>query len=141
MNTTDQISWLDGTATAAAALIHAHPILTAILVATVCSWTLTAAIKGWIPAGPRRALKVRTLDCVIAFVIAVFLLSGLVPWKLLLGVSLLIGSGSPFAYWGASELLCWKWPQLRKYLALSELAPALPDPPDASDSPNGETPQ
>ena len=109
-------------ASAFEAFLTAHPIVIAIVTAIVCSWTLTAALKPWFPSGPKRARNLRTADCLIAAAIAAIMLHGLFTWQLLFGLCLLIGSGSPFAYWIVSELLCWKWPQLRKYLALRELA-------------------
>lgn len=119
----DVINQASENASALEAFVRDHTIIAAIIVATVCSWALTAAIKGWISTGPRKALAVRTIDCAIAGVLAAIMLHDQFAWHILTGVCLLIGSGSPFAYWILSELVCWKWPGLRKYLALRELAP------------------
>ena len=47
-----------------------------------------------------------------------------------------IGGSSPVAYFLLSELLCWKWPNLRAYLSLRELAPDT----DTNDQTKGPTP-
>jgi hypothetical protein len=137
MNPADQISFLNAWASAAAAFAHDYPTITVMVIATICSWTLTAAIRGWIPHRPRRALIVRTLDCAIAFGLALFMLWGLLPPRVLVGVSLLIGSGSPTIYWLLSSALCWKWPGLKKWLSLRELGPD-PEPSNDLNTPSGD---
>lgn len=111
------------------AFLHDQPIVVALLLAAVISWTLTAAAKPWVADGPKKKRNLRTLDVCIAALVSAILLFGHVDWRLLIGLSLFIGGGSPFGYFLFSEAMCWKWPSLRKYLSLRELAPD-PDPTD-----------
>lgn len=105
------------------AFLHDHPIVCAFAIALLASWVLTAFVKPWLSKGPNFARNVRTIDCILAAAIAALLLHGLFGWRWIVGLSLLIGGSSPFAYWAAAGALCWKWPGLTKYLSLRELAP------------------
>lgn len=102
------------------AFIANHPFVTAILVATLVSWAVTAAFKV-----PLRALLpdawqdwcIRTFDCAVAGAVAWYMWPGEhdAVW------ALLVGTGSPVVYWALSGFLVWKWPGLQKYLTLREL--------------------
>jgi hypothetical protein len=105
------------------AFLRDHPIVAALLLAAVVSWTLTAAVKPWVEDGPTKARKLRTFDVVVAGVVGAVMLWGHVDLRLLVGLSLFIGGGSPFGYFMFTEALCWKWPKLRRFLSLRELAP------------------
>lgn len=108
--------------TFAEAFLHDFPILSAILIAMLASWALTAAVKPWWPPlRPRKRLELRLFDVVVAGVLFTIAAWDSLSWKVLLSVALLVGAGSPFGYYGVTELLCWKWPSLRRFLSLKEL--------------------
>jgi hypothetical protein len=123
-----------------------HPIVAALLLAAAISWSLTAAIKPWVADGKNKKRNLRTFDVVVAAIVGAVMLWGHVDWRLNVGLSLFIGGGSPFGYFMFTEALCWKWPSLRRYLSLRELAPepdsvgdessADADPPVPPDSKN-----
>lgn len=105
------------------AFLRDHPVVAALLLAAVISWSLTAVLKPWIPNGPSKARTLRTFDVLAAGIVGALMLWGHVEWRLLVGLSLFIGGGSPFGYFLASEALCWKWPKLRRFISLRELSP------------------
>lgn len=103
--------------------IRVHPLVSAMIAATVLSWVLTAAIKPWMLRGPNRARNLRTLDVALAAIAAALMMRQLLEWRWLICFALLVGGASPFLYWAWSEALCWKFPKARRFLTLSELGP------------------
>lgn len=111
------------------AFIQNHPFVTAMILALLCSWLVTALFKMVIvrPFIPAK-FHLPTLllfDCLIAGWIIVKMWPGThAPiW------ALFVGSSSPTVYAIASALLCWWKPGLRRFLQLREFTPA-PDPTD-----------
>lgn len=119
----DQLDKTNAYASWFESFLHDHPISSAFAIAFVASWVLTAFVKPWLSKGPNFARTVRSIDCVIAAAIASLLLHGQFGWRWITGLSLLIGGSSPFVYWLLAAGACWKWPGLRRYLSLRELAP------------------
>ena len=104
------------------AFMHDHPVVFAILVATIASWVVTAALNYWLESGPKKKRNLRTIDCLIAGALVAIMLSGHVDWRVLIGLSLLVGGASPFAYFAFSESVSKFFPSMRPYLSLRELA-------------------
>lgn len=123
----DHVEEANALAAGIEAFITLHPIVFAWIVATIGSWVLTSLSRLWVAKGPNRKRNLQTLDVAIAASLAALMMFGHADWRVLLGVSLTIGGLSPFAYFGFSELLCWKWPQLRKYLSLREFTTPASD--------------
>ena len=109
-------------ASAFEAFIVAHPVVTCIALAWVVSWVVTVTarpfLKAVLPDHIERHV-IRLFDVVIA----TFAVFEMWPNDHALWWALGIGGSSPIAYFALSELLCWKWPTLRKYLSLRELEP------------------
>jgi hypothetical protein len=116
--------------------IQSHPYVVAIVVAILCSWTVTMVAKKPLRAFAPVAWQswaIRTFDVMVATAIAWRMWPGTHPelW------ALLIGSASPAVYWIFASLLCWKWPRLARFLTLRELAPeSIPESETGDDTRN-----
>lgn len=115
----EQIGKVDEYAGFFEAFIANHPFVTAILVAIVCSWTLTLAVKPVAPAGAWKGRGLRLFDMAVAFGICARMWPG-DHWLLW---ALLVGSSSPVVYWLLTGLFGWKWPAAKRFFTLRELAP------------------
>lgn len=103
--------------------IVTYPLVTCIALAWVVSWVLTVTARPFLKAIFPDHLErhfIRVFDVAIAFLVVWDMWPGTFAHWWALG----IGGASPFAYFALSEVLCWKWPGLRKYLSLRELADA-----------------
>jgi hypothetical protein len=130
MNETESVARANAFVTAIEAFAVAHPFITASAAAWVLSWLVT-----WTLRQPIRALMpndwdawgVRAFDVLVAGAAAFVLLKLLqIPIAWLIVAAAIVGFSSPLGYFLLSAAICWKWPGLRKYLTLRELAP---DPP------------
>lgn len=111
-------------ATAAANWFEAfirHASVMSILLALIGSWCATAAFKK-----PIRALipvewqswSIRTFEVLVAMAIVARTWPN--SWRL--DWAFVIGFASPVIYFLLASLLCWKFPSLKPYLSLRELA-------------------
>jgi hypothetical protein len=91
------------------------------VLAWVVSWVLTVAfrpiLRHVLPDGIERHV-IRLFDVVVAFLVVL----DMWPHDHAHWWAAGIGGASPFAYFALSEALCWKWPNLRRFLSLRELA-------------------
>jgi hypothetical protein len=135
MNESESVARANAFVTALEAFAVAHPFITAWAAAWVLSWLVT-----WTFKKPIRALLpdewdawgVRAFDVHVAGVAAFVLLKLLhIPVAWLVVAAGIIGFSSPIGYFLLSAAACWKWPGLRRYLTLRELAP---DPAPAEDT-------
>ena len=123
-------------ATAAATWFEAfiqHASVMSILLAILGSWAATALFK--IPlrilfAGRWSVFVIRLFDAGVAFAICAATWPN--DWRWVW--AFVVGVGSPGVYWLLAALLCWKWPSLKPYVALRELAS------DDLNSPSGDSP-
>lgn len=101
--------------------VNSHPMAVAVILAFVISWGLTAALasilRALLPDAIERSV-IRIVDILIAFIVALFNwpTEPAIWWALAIGVS------SPFGYALVTWVICWKWPTLKPYLSLRELA-------------------
>ncbi len=117
----EQVTKANEYASAFEAFITAHPVITCIALAWVVSWVLTITfrpvIRAIFPDNVERHF-VRVFDVLIAGLVAF----DMWPNDHALWWAAGIGGTSPVAYLALSDLLCWKWPGLRKHLSLREFA-------------------
>ena len=104
--------------------VHEQPFPSTIFIALVLSWCVTGFAKLWMSASTtRRRAKLWTIDIATATAIAALMLVGLFGWRWIIALALLIGFGSPFAYYITTGLIGWKWPAAKRFFTLRELAP------------------
>lgn len=118
--------------------IVTYPVTTCIVLAWVVSWVVTVAfrpfLKRLLPDDLERH-AIRLFDVMIAFLVVWDMWPGEYAHWWALG----IGGLSPFAYFAFSELLCWQFPRMRRFLSLRELAPESRRT-DAPEQPQGGKP-
>lgn len=125
----EQLGRADEYANFVEAFIHNHPLVTAILVAILCSWSATIIFKLVLvrPLVPPRFHV--SLIFLFDVLVAGFIVVKMWPGDHKFIWALLVGTSSPTAYAIAAGVLCWWRPGLRKFLQLREFTPA-PDPTD-----------
>lgn len=143
MNESETVERANAFVTALETFAVAHPFVTAWGAAWVLSWLATAFFKK-----PIRALApdawdawaVRAFDVLAAGVTSALLLMLLhLPLAWLVVAASIIGLSSPLGYFVLSAAACWKWPALRRFLTLGELAPETDPSEDTEQLSPGDT--
>lgn len=98
-----------------------HASVMSIVLSLLGSWFATAFFKipiRWWSEPARHAFYIRAVDIAVAFALC------LITWPNEWGFvwAFVIGFGSPVIYWLLASAVCWKFPKLKPFLSLRELA-------------------